>query len=790
MTQSPSVPRHQLHLRDNLTPAMKAATYTIKVDQSVDGARGGKKHLPEATQTVVVDAPRFTLDPASVLGVYPPPDTAGDYRGALPHVTVKQASLPWARTVEGFEDTSRVPWLAVLVVTEDDLLKDALRGELSPVRQVAEVKGTSGQKGPVLLPVLDGVPEAVAETSCRTIDVKRDALGELLPRRHELPFLAHVRDVEIVRVAGESTLQSVERGLRKGRFGVVLGNRFPRSQKVQYTAHLVSLEGHGNYDFLKGPTPTGECKAVRFVSLWSWSFACTENPSDFRALAKGLLGSARKEPVLRLPASPSTPNDPVGERVRQRRTHGYVSTAFRLPSGEDTICWYRGPFTALPPQDPRAGAPAFRSAAASLVYVKEDAVFDVGYASAFEAGRLLALANIDLAATMGRVRGKAMTALQDLVAAAGAAGAPCDIAPPTTGPAVTRFNDLIKNHHVGARITDGLKRASTVTDTPSGEPDEPQDTDEGWATALSAFLDDSEGDGERDGTATPVSPGAAAARAACATVLSDTAEASAADLAEAGLDRAKLLNAVPFHFLVPDARMLPPESLRLFHVDPYWLDALYAGAASLGIATSLDRRFTAHLLNTTRDGKPVPKLGMLVRSALVKDWPDLTYQASCKPPDPGLKVLARRPASDILLLLFTGIPHEVVLSEPPQALSFGLDSPSGNGTLDLRRITDGGSGKGIGTPAGALTGVYALTRAVAKNSGTTFPRAAEVLNIDDRSHLPPSGKTLVQALEEQLRTTAGALGPSAKLTPATLGSQLFNSARLLRIQPAIGGRNG
>ena len=45
------------------------------------------------------------------------------------------------------------------------------------------------------------------------------------------------------------------------------------------------------------------------------------------------------------------------------------------------------------------------------------------------------------------------------------------------------------------------------------------------------------------------------------------------------------LAGVPFAYLVPDARMLPPESIRFFAVDPNWTTALTDGALSLAAKT-------------------------------------------------------------------------------------------------------------------------------------------------------------------------------------------------------------
>ena len=53
------------------------------------------------------------------------------------------------------------------------------------------------------------------------------------------------------------------------------------------------------------------------------------------------------------------------------------------------------------------------------------------------------------------------------------------------------------------------------------------------------------------------------------------------------------LEGVPFNYLVPDERMLPPESIRFFRVDPTWVDCLADGAFSIGRVASSDSRQTS-----------------------------------------------------------------------------------------------------------------------------------------------------------------------------------------------------
>lgn len=45
---------------------------------------------------------------------------------------------------------------------------------------------------------------------------------------------------------------------------------------------------------------------------------------------------------------------------------------------------------------------------------------------------------------------------------------------------------------------------------------------------------------------------------------------------------------IPFRYLVPDEKMLPPESIRFFYVDKNWLSALTAGVLSIGRQTGMD----------------------------------------------------------------------------------------------------------------------------------------------------------------------------------------------------------
>jgi len=59
------------------------------------------------------------------------------------------------------------------------------------------------------------------------------------------------------------------------------------------------------------------------------------------------------------------------------------------------------------------------------------------------------------------------------------------------------------------------------------------------------------------------------------------------------LSRLRVLEGAPFRYLVPSEEMLPNESIRFFHVDRNWLDALVDGAISVGRLGSRESNFDA-----------------------------------------------------------------------------------------------------------------------------------------------------------------------------------------------------
>ena len=142
------------------------------------------------------------------------------------------------------------------------------------------------------------------------------------------------------------------------------------------------------------------------------------------------------------------------------------------------------------------------------------------------------------------------------------------------------------------------------------------------------------------------------------------------------------LAGVPFAYLVPDARMLPPESIRFFAVDPNWTTALTDGALSLAAKTAPAAAAVQALRPAALAATAAPAVysGFLLRSAAVADWPGLRvsgYAGQTAAP-PALPIVRlERLAPTVLLALFAGLIQRVELTEPAQHLHFGVISASG-----------------------------------------------------------------------------------------------------------------
>lgn len=165
-----------------------------------------------------------------------------------------------------------------------------------------------------------------------------------------------------------------------------------------------------------------------------------------------------------------------------------------------------------------------------------------------------------------------------------------------------------------------------------------------------------------------------------------------------------LLYPVPFHYLVPHQLLLPPESLRFFHLDDNWVNALVDGAFSIAVRSLDDPsaasrlevqsalskivyQYRLRLLGQQPEWNPkesymdIPKSGFLLRSRMVSGWPgvEVTAKTSATQDETLPKILRfDQIAEGVLFCLARGTVDEVTFREPREGLTFGVAS---DGTL-------------------------------------------------------------------------------------------------------------
>jgi hypothetical protein len=162
-----------------------------------------------------------------------------------------------------------------------------------------------------------------------------------------------------------------------------------------------------------------------------------------------------------------------------------------------------------------------------------------------------------------------------------------------------------------------------------------------------------------------------------------------------------LLYPVPFHYLVPHPALLPPESLRFFHLDDNWVYALVDGALSIAVRNLADQKRAAsrsdlqsalskivyqHRLrlqgkhpewNPSESYMLTPKSGFLLRSSIVTGWPGVEVTASTSgATDQTIpKILRLDQISDgVLFCLARGSLESVTFREPREGITFGVGS--------------------------------------------------------------------------------------------------------------------
>jgi hypothetical protein len=264
------------------------------------------------------------------------------------------------------------------------------------------------------------------------------------------------------------------------------------------------------------------------------------------------------------------------------------------------------------------------------------------------------------------------------------------------------------------------------------------------------------------------------------------------------LGKLSLLEGIPFDHLVPDARMLPAESLRFFYLDRGWISALIDGALGIGLGTSeassVQRALSAQLMRMATQsalaaragalGRPIPASptgptsGILIRSALTTGWPGVVVSGTLADVEvPLLRMDVVAP--DVLVAIFNGVPDTVTLEEPHEGLAFGVEEA---GQIVMRTLQGSVITNGI-----AVT-IYD-PRAPATQYASLRPGGLRVLNLNSDPAFPTASAP--SAPVDLLGLIAKALGEgTASLTPAAFALQMVRGPELLSFKSRLSANAG
>jgi hypothetical protein len=118
----------QIQFIQNHQTALNAGEYNISIEQSISITIDDKDKTSQkftSNLTFVVQGNRFELNPQDIHSVFPPAGSSGDHSHVLPHIVLKRSTFPWER--EALSKNQNVPWLALLVIYEEEEEKHLLK---------------------------------------------------------------------------------------------------------------------------------------------------------------------------------------------------------------------------------------------------------------------------------------------------------------------------------------------------------------------------------------------------------------------------------------------------------------------------------------------------------------------------------------------------------------------------------------------------------------------------------------------------------------------------------------
>ncbi|OJJ87731.1 uncharacterized protein ASPGLDRAFT_988325 [Aspergillus glaucus CBS 516.65] len=666
--------------------------YQVQVDQTVKSPEEQQPLQLKGNKEFVVEAPRFTLPTGSIYSVYPPSGYSEDHR-ILPHVVLSDPFLPWERQGSSRPPASpvtrcRVPWLALMVFTQDEL-------RLSPGEVVSDGGDLSRKQSKSTLATrlslneVWSLNEKVAlpyreedligeNTTADFIFLPKNLFSNIFPvgtesdrQRHDVSSYQYLSHVRKVNTAGMAVAGQEDTGI----FSIIVSPRCGPIEPLQPTTVSVHLR-------------------VALCSLHSWNYSIqppgTRNIQDsFQYLGEnlGVLG-----PPPRILNSLQASDD-LTNRLAKRLQDGYSLVRYRTQTGETTVAFFRGPFTpTVVPRETQHDntfdadfAHCSNSGQDLQILDPEVGIMDITYSVAWQVGRMLALG--DQAFTMALMRIRSSIYSETMKECKSLA-----LKEDKNTHVVTRSELLGALRHIPGQ----LDQITT----------EKEDIDRSnrwfrrhWRAGV-ALTYTARGIRKRY-LDVAVKVAKKLAKSTDGQIYNETNKPLSVDwmiLLSWVMDRL-FLHGVPAHYLITDPSHLEPERLKFFHIDSNWTDAMVDGALSLGNHRGEDRDRVAikYALNEyISTAQPrlsytpqIPTYGFYLRSDVVSRFPDLKVTTLPETTERAPLLRHEIVSDGVMLGLFDRVPgsrdlSELVFSQPPHQQCFVASSSLSRDELTVR----------------------------------------------------------------------------------------------------------
>ncbi len=386
-TDAHSVAPGQIQFYDSIQPPLPSGSYTLQATQQINGLPSETVAPYVATQSMVVDGPRFSINGSIVHTLFPPANQEGNFSTSLPHAVFSDFSLPWSRKIDAAapEGAAQTPWIGLLTLYPADYVTATQSGQppVSSPKTVTVQQLVQPESASILGPALTDYA-ASANQNVTVIDVSVALFQTIAPLLEEVPYLAHAR---VVNTDGKVMLGMDDDGC----FSVVVGNRLPLGNAKNRVA-LVSYEGHQNH--LRGSSIPPQYTTIRLVLLYAWEFTASAFTGSFVSLMEDLCKPGRGGvSLLQMPHTEVTDSNPLAKEALEI---GFVPLQNDMRVGEQSTAWYRGPLVPAPTKRDFMYGPYHYSDHA-MHYDPEYGLFNHAYSAAWQIGRLLALSDASFA---------------------------------------------------------------------------------------------------------------------------------------------------------------------------------------------------------------------------------------------------------------------------------------------------------------------------------------------------------------------------------------------------------